>query len=188
MSGPFDPYYDYGPLRVLSKPLALCGYYGSGVPELSFALSAQTGLPLHDIERMMEHKLGQRLSTYEGTINPIEQELIGQVLNQKPYGIIMLRPQSLNNSDILKKVKKYATLMYIQRDIFVLYSNLLDIRKNQDHNRYCPLPVELNINLVQQDLNHYKPRYKKAPYTIRAMNKHPTRLCDSVFKVLDAIS
>ena len=51
-----------------------------------------------------------------------------------------------------------------------------------------PVETSVVINLVQQDLNHYKPRYKKAAYTIRAMNKHPTRLCDSVFKVLDAIS
>ena len=186
MSGPFDPYYDYSPLRVLSKPLALCGYYGSGVPELSFALSAQTGLPLHDIERMMEHKIGQRLSLSEGSHSVVERQLITQVLSQKPHGVIMLRPQSLWDKATLKRIQKNATLMYIQRDIFVLYSNLLDMRTNKDHNRYCPLPNELNINLVQQDLNHYKAGYMQAEHIIRAMNLHPTRLCETVFNVLDA--
>ena len=186
MSGPFDPYYDYSPRRLLSRPLVLCGYYGSGVPELSFALSAQTGIPLHDIERQLEHRIGKRLISHQSDLESLEHQLIRQVLQQTPYGIIMLRPQSLKHPPTLKMIQERAQSIYIQRDIFVLFANLLDIRRQADHNRYCPLPAQLNINLVQQDLNQYKPSYQKLNHTIRAMNTHPVRLCPSVLSYLDA--
>ena len=155
MSGPFDPYYDYSPRRLLSKPLVLCGYYGSGVPELAFALSAQTGIPLHDIERQLEHRIGKRLISCESSLEAIEHQLIRQVLRQTPYGIVMLRPQSLAETSTLKAIQDRAHSIYIQRDIFVLFANILEIRRQGDHNRYCPLPNHLNINIVQQDLNQY---------------------------------
>ena len=108
MSGPFDPYYDYSPRRLLSKPLVLCGYYGSGVPELSFALSAQTGIPLHDIERQLEHHIGKRLISYDSSLEAIEHQLIRQALRQTPHGIIMLRPESLAHPPNLKAIQDRA--------------------------------------------------------------------------------
>ena len=186
MSGPFDPYYDYSPRRLLRKPLALCGYYGSSVVDLAFSLSTQTALPLHDIERLIEHRIGARIAHSQTSIHEIETTILTQALQQQPYGIIALRPQSLSTPQNRQLILDHSDSLYIQRDIFILYGNLLEDRSKGDKSRFCHLPSPINITGFQQDFNQYKTTYQKLNHTIHAFNKHPSLLCDAVFSFLDA--
>lgn len=188
MSGPFEPYYDPSPRQFLTKPLALCGYFGSNVPALAFTISTHLGLPLHDIERYIEHEIGCRLAEYEYSITAIEKMIVTRSLKQRPHGILMLRPQTLQDITIRNRLKEETLLVYLHRDIFVLYSNILDLYSKNDHSRYHHLIKPLNISNLQLDLNAHKQGYQVAHHTIRARNQHPSRLYSTVLGLIDAIS
>ena len=52
-------YYDYSPTVALRRAVACCGHPGSGYREVVYDLAALTGLPLHDMDRRIEHEVGQ---------------------------------------------------------------------------------------------------------------------------------
>ena len=56
-------YYDYAPTTTLGRPVVCAGHPGAGYREVVYDLAALTGLPLHDVDHLIEH----------GTIGPVEQ-------------------------------------------------------------------------------------------------------------------
>ena len=57
-----DPYYSPQPLLILDRPVALVGFFGARLPQIAAVVSATTGVPLGDLERMIEHRTGRSLS------------------------------------------------------------------------------------------------------------------------------
>lgn len=186
MHSPYDPYYDHSPRLNLDKPVALCGYFGSGVPELAFKICAHTGLPLHDFERAIEHKIGCRIAHYSESLREVEIEVTRSALKQKPSGILMLRPTTLSEPKIRQMIKKQATTIYIQRDIFVLYANILDIIENKNRTRFHSLNEDVNITTLQRDATKHVRNYKMADVTIKAGNQHAALLYERLLKIIGA--
>lgn len=115
-------YYDYGPRVLLPRPLALVGFVGSGVRQVAHDLAARLGLPLHDIDRMVEHHAGQSLSAVQlerGEVvrRAFEKRAIGQAIRSQPAGILALGDGALMDRKTRNLVRRETTLVFIERPV-----------------------------------------------------------------------
>ena len=128
-----DGYYDRSITHLLERPMALCGFTGSGVPEIAARLSALTGLPLIDIERQIQHHLIQPDSTLSQQNTEIR--ILEDCCTQVPYGFIALRPSTLNNPKSFAIVRRHCQLIYIKKNIFQIFGESQKRLKQPDRTR-----------------------------------------------------
>lgn len=112
-------YYDYHPTIALERPIALCGFIGSGTDGLGQAFSQRTGVPLVELDRWIEHRLGSTLSAAalahgESAMRKLERELLPRALDERPHPIIVLGDGLLLDKLSLALVKKTTWLVYLR--------------------------------------------------------------------------
>ena len=112
-------YYDYAPTVTLSRPVAFCGHPGCGYREVVYDLASLTGLPLHDLDRWVEHEAGRSLWSLArqagiGALEAAEARLLPKVLASRPPGLILFGEATLTGSDPLRRVSQAAALVFLR--------------------------------------------------------------------------
>ena len=185
-----DGYYDRLVTHSLDFPLALCGFIGAGVPETAAALCTLTGLPLIDIERQLEHQAG--VSLHQNLDRPelraAEANLIERALVHRPCAVIALRASSLNDHRIAALIEAKTTLIYLHRDIFVLFSRIQQMRRQEVQSRAIELTErqQSNISEMASVFRQWEPQYQRAKQVVYAENIRGLKLAQQLLAQIPA--
>ena len=185
-----DGYYDRMVTHSLELPLALCGFIGAGVPETAAALCALTGLPLIDIERQLEHQAGTSLHQRmdHPNLNSAEASLVERALVHQPSAVIALRASSLNNPKVAALIGAKAHLIYLQRDIFILFSRIQQMRKQELQLRSLELTTRQQSNIAEMAavFRQWEPQYLRAKKIVYAENVRGLKLAQRLLTQIPA--
>ena len=184
-------YYDYHPKVIPEQPIAIIGFPGARVALIGAAVSALTGLTLHELDRLIEHESGSTISLLvlnesESALRRLESKLLQRVLSSKPPGIITLGEGAMLDEDNRRRIKQQAKLIYIELAATELFAQL---RKElaESPGKYFhlfPSSPEKTEDL-QPFFAERLPFYREADLTINASNKHPTQVAQ---EIIDALS
>ena len=110
----------------LERALALVGFMGSGARNVARGLSARTGLPLHDLQRMVESEAGMSWARLllEGGPDELaraEARALDRALGEAQPGFIALSHSALMDRGILEKVLARTRLVYLERPLDVSF-------------------------------------------------------------------
>ena len=122
-------YYEYGPLVLLQRPVALIGFLGVDQHGLGRDLAALSGLPLIEVDRWIEHAAGQSLVSLVQTqgieaLRQLEDRFLAQALTTRPPGIVVLGDGALIKEANLRQVLDKATLVYLKLSLASTYWKL----------------------------------------------------------------
>lgn len=181
-----DPYYSPSPLLILDRPLALVGFLGARVPQTAAMFSALTGVPLLDLERMVEHRVGSSLVRFvltEGldALHTAEEALLRQQLRLSPPPVLALGPATLQHPASARLIRRHATLVYIQRDMLEMYGNLLD--ELDDASSRCWMMAGQRPGSVGDLLPAFagwRPSYERAQHTLNGSSRSPTAIANEL--------
>lgn len=187
-----DPYYSPGPLLILDRPLALVGFLGARVPQTAAMFSALTGVPLMDLERMVEHRVGSSLTRFvltEGlaALHGAEEALLRQQLPSVPPSVIALGPATLQHAASARLIRQHTTLVYIQRDVLEMYGNLLD--ELDGASSRCWLMAGRrpgSVGDLQPAFRQWRDSYEAARHTLRGHRRSPTALAGELIALMEA--
>lgn len=130
-------YYDYAPTIALRRPVACCGHPGSGFREVVYDLAALTGLPLHDMDRRIEHEVGQSQWSYVrehglDRLHSLQADLLPSVLRQSPRGLVLLGEGAVTHEPSLALLRQQAGLAFFTCSATAGYWQLCRRAENQD--------------------------------------------------------
>jgi shikimate kinase len=88
-------YYDPSPRLRLGRCVVLAGQIGSGAPAIGRHVCSRTGLPFHEVDRLIEHEAGcslARLVVERGRerLERQTESILIRLLQQQPYGVVVL--------------------------------------------------------------------------------------------------
>jgi shikimate kinase len=116
---PYD-YYDYTPLVIPERPIALAGFAGSAVQRTARLLSILTGLPLTLLDRQVEHRAGMDLWPLlasqggERQRRVYEAELLRRALGAKTPPIVALGDTTLLDPGLRWLVGERARVVHLR--------------------------------------------------------------------------
>ena len=148
----FDDYYSFNPRFHLEQHCFVTSFFGTPLPPGSRFFQTLSGVPVVDIERLLEHRLGSTLSHHEklhhrDTIFQVELDLLQRVYREQP-SLVVLRPSTLRyrkNRDFLQG--KFG--LVFQQDVNVLGDQLNDIFVRDRRERFWDLDLELPLSKQQ---------------------------------------
>ena len=183
-----DGYYDRMVTHSLEIPLALCGFIGAGVPQTAAALSALTGLPLIDIERQLEHHAGAPLHQHfeHPDLKAAEANLIERALVHRPCGVIALRASSLNDRKVAALIEAKAQLIYLHRDVFYLFSQVQQMRRQDVLLRSLELTDRQQSNIAEMAtvFRRWEPQYLGAKQVVYAENMRGIKVAQQLIRMI----
>ena len=111
-------YYDYHPTLQLERPVVLGGMPGTPYREVGHYLTSLTGLPLLDLDRWLEHQVGESLwdfvqSEGEHVLRQKEFEYLDRALLAKPCGLLVVGEGTLAQADNRRRIGESASLVYL---------------------------------------------------------------------------
>ena len=117
----FDDYYSFHPTIQLSESICVTGFFGTPVPQTIRFVQALSGVPVIDLERLIEHRIGERIAHYLlkhhiDDLFLVEHQILQQ-LNEQP-SLIILRPSTLRfrrNFDLLQGFKGLSLIQSVEQ-------------------------------------------------------------------------
>ena len=171
---PYGSYYDPSPPQNLSRPVAVCGFFGCEGSLVAKRIAALGGWPHIDIYEQTAHKLGEHRAVAGISIeNPgwssVEEDCIERALRTQPHAIVGLTDGFLPPPRTLDLLNRFAHVVHVRWDWLDLQRNLLD-ELDAEPERF-PEFMEHNIpDLHTLQLLHQQrePFYRTADITINA--------------------
>ena len=126
-------YYDPYPLLRLSRPVVLAGQIGCGARLVGRSLSARTGLPFAEVDRLIEHEAGRSLIriAHEDGAAHIEHgalRVLERLATRPPFGLIVL-DGAWPAGDSLPQLIEKMDFVHLQRAPAFLHERLLKERQ-----------------------------------------------------------
>ena len=111
-------YYDYHPTLQLERPVALGGMPGTPYREVGHYLTSLTGLSLLDLDRWLEHQVGESLwdfmqSEGEHVLRQKEFEHLDRALLAEPCGLLIVGEGTLAQPANRRRIRESASLVYL---------------------------------------------------------------------------
>ena len=130
MTEDWSGYYDHGPRCILSRPVVILGFPGSGARRVVRSMAGLTGLPFNDVERLAEGKRGcSRWQTTQRdgfeAVCSSEEEALWQSLRRRPAGLIAAPASLFSNERVCRKVSECAGVVFLERPVQFLFQQLL---------------------------------------------------------------
>jgi shikimate kinase len=167
-------YYDYEPTVTLLRPVAFIGHPGCATSEIVYDLAALTGLALHDLDRRIEHEVGQNLWAYarQHGAHALRQQqaaLLPGVLAQQPPGLILLGEGVVLDLELLSQVKAWTVLVFLELPAAACYWALRQrIRQHEGTLMHPWLPDRLDdVQDLWPFLERMQPVMAAAEHRIR---------------------
>ena len=148
----FDDYYSFHPLLQLKQSICVVGFFGTPLAQSVRFMQAISGLPVQDIERLLEHKLGSRLEHYlkghhKDQLQTLELDIVESVLGEQP-SIIALRPSSLRSRKVRDVLNRLDGVVFMQ-PLPVLLEQLDLIHQDNRRERFHDLDLQLPVTEAQ---------------------------------------
>lgn len=179
-------YYDHHPSLLLERPVAVVAFFGQTQRRAAHHVAARTGLPLHDLDRLIEHEAGQSLwdlvrAAGETGLRQLESRLLRQALRSRPPGLIALGDGALIQPANQEVVLAEATLVYLQRDLPGTYWHLreLESREGRIWDPFLPHPLD-RLELLQPAFKLRRPGYERAPQRLDLAGKTPGQVAEEL--------
>lgn len=185
-------YYDHHPTLTLREPLALIGFMGAGTARIGHGLAARTGLPIHDVDRLLEQRVGMsiaRLVVEQGDAvrRATEAELVAAALRARPAGIVVLGDGALIDEETRRRVTEAAHLVYVERPLPVL---LEGIRRARARSAAAIPEFMIAAPRSVTDIEPYFAErvrgYEAARSVLRARDLHGSHVVDAILEALRA--
>ena len=130
-------YYDYTPTVTLARAVVFAGHPGSTGREIVYDLASLTGLPLHDLDRLIEHEAGQSLWSLvrergAAALRVVEEELLSRALESQPSGLIVVGESALMQSDLRAQIQQRAGLVFFRLPAAACYWSLCRQTEERD--------------------------------------------------------
>lgn len=185
----FDDYYSFHPQLQLKKSICVIGFFGTPLAQSVRFMQAISGLPVQDIERLLEHRIGSRLETYlkghhKEELSKIEHSILESSLREQP-SVIAIRPSTLR---FRKTRDLLGTLdgVVLNQPLSVLFQLLSTIHAESRDQRFHDLDLSLPIteSQLQAEWVVWK-RYLPAHWqTITTSDTAPSALGQSLWEHL----
>ena len=148
----FDDYYSFYPQLQLKKSVCVIGFFGTPLAQSVRFMQAISGLPVQDLERLLEHKLGARLEHYlqghhKDQLQQQELNIVESVLGEQP-SIIALRPSSLRSRKVRDALTTLDGVVFVQ-PLSVLQNQLDRIYQEDRRERFRDLDLQLPVTDTQ---------------------------------------
>jgi shikimate kinase len=185
-------YYDPHPTLDLACPLTLIGFVGSGAGRVGHGLAARTGLPLADLARDVEARVGMsraRILLEQGrsALRRLEADALRRALASKPSGIVVLGDAALLDPDSRQLVREDSHLVYIERPLAVLHQRVIQqCREAPGSIPEFMLAPPLHPSLLEPMLEERRPGYGDARTILHGGDLHALELVDGLMRALEA--
>ncbi len=183
-------YYSPHPRTRLERPLGLVGYAGSGVRAVARGICAVTGLPLNDVERLVEARAGRsraRLLLEDGAeaLRAVETEVALQALERRPPGVIALTDSGLMDESTCERVCQETRLVYLERPLPVLLEAIRTSPRAATPE--FALAAPRSVEDLLPSFREREPAYRRAEVHFMAEALHPHRVVDELVAALDLL-
>ncbi len=153
----FDDYYSFHPQINLKTHICVVGFFGTPLAQSVRFMQAISGLPVQDVERLLEHRLGSRLAHYlsghhKEDLYLEERKVLQAAFSEQP-SVIALRPSTLR----FRKNREWLAQkdgIVISQPISTLHSMLTDIYENDRRERLHDLDLRLPLTESQVLAEH----------------------------------
>lgn len=124
-----DDYYSHEAQLVLDRHLALVGHLADDTRRVGLMVSSLSGLPLRDVDRLVEHQAGMSLwelvARYgEEQYRSLERRELARTLDDQPPGVLVLGDGALLDEGNLRRVLERARLVRLDLDLANCYWRL----------------------------------------------------------------
>jgi shikimate kinase len=122
-------YYTHDPQILLDRDLALVGHLADDTRRVGMTVSSLTGLPLRDVDRLVEHQAGMSLwelvARYgEERYRSLERRELLRALDDMPPGILVLGDGALIDEENRRLVRERTRLVRLDLDLASCYWRL----------------------------------------------------------------
>ena len=148
----FDDYYSFYPQLQLKESVCVISFFGTPLAQSVRFMQAISGLPVHDLERLLEHKLGSRLEHYlqghhKEQLHQHELNILESVLGEQP-SIIALRPSSLRYRKVRDALATLDGVVFVQ-PLPIMQQQLDRIYHEDRRERFRDLDLKLPLTATQ---------------------------------------
>lgn len=184
-------YFDYHPQVIPAQPIAIAGFPGARNALVGATVSALTGLPLRDLEHLVEHRAGESISSIvlsqgQARLRRLEHDTLGSVLGESPPGIVVLSEGSLSKRETLQLVKRHAQLVYLRLSLFELFSHLRRELANSPGKYFYLFPQGIEHPNDLKSLHALRTAaLQQAHVTLDVSNQHPTTIARRIIKLFE---
>lgn len=156
-----EDYYGYHPTRLLHRPIALTGFMGCPLDQIGSIVTNLSGLPLHDIDRGVEHSAGCStaqlvLEQGECAYRTLEAEVVAKALRSQPPGVLVLGDGALLRDSTMAAIESNSVLVYVHHELRELLARIRHRRLSAPACYYPwigtdgPCETELAVTLSQR--------------------------------------
>lgn len=122
-------YYSYESKLVLDHHLALAGHLSEDTRRVGSTVSSLTGLPLRDVDRLVEHRAGMSLWELvarhgEERYRSLEHRELQRALEDTPPGVLVLGDGTLIDEGNRRRVNECCRLVVLHLDMANCYWRL----------------------------------------------------------------
>jgi shikimate kinase len=192
MQRPYD-YYDYTPLVVPDRPIAVAGAPGAGVQRTARLISILTGLPLALLDRQVEHRAGTDLSRLVAAPGgrqrrrTHEAELLRRALSMRTPPIIALGDDTLLDAGLRWLVTERARVVHLRTTLEECVRELERTRVEEPsrhaHVLFGRPPDRTALRGPHAELTALLDRL--AEVSVDVVARHPTRVARELVQLLD---
>ncbi len=170
-------YYDPYPAFYLERPKVLVGPIGGGIALTAASASAMLGLPLIDIDRLVEHEFG---ADFRDVVREhgwrkwrnVEFQMLKRSMGQRPAGIIALGEGALEDERVRELVIEEAEGWYLARNVFDVFGRLQTVWETH-YQRYPLFPELPTMQELQTLISQRTENYRKMPHAEDVSGLHP---------------
>ena len=168
---------------LLDRPVALAGFLGARVPLTGAMLATGTGLPLVDLDRVVEHEAGRSLRRVPlelgaGAMAELEGRVLARVLQERPPPIIALGYDTLNDAGNRALLLRQAQLIYIRRGLEEMLAGM------EQDTAAARRPRPVDRAGLEALLAQCVDGYAAAPEVLDASGRHPNRVAQALLSRL----
>ena len=188
----FDDYYSFHPQINLKKSICVVGFFGTPLAQSVRFMQAISGLPVQDVERLLEHRLGTRLAHYlrghhKEDLWKVEYDILQSSLSEQP-SVIALRPSTLRYKRSRELLSRLDGVVLMQ-SVSTLHT-LLDIIHHDDRReRFHDLDLTLPLteNQIHAERTVWKRYLPKAWQSLSTEETTPSALGQHLWEHLQLV-
>ena len=185
-----DPYYAHHSPYTLEKPLTVCAFLGGKCGAVAQSITALSGLPLVDIDRMLEHRLGKSLRDAcerEG-LEPVMRQktaLIHSAIDREPCAVIGLGDITLVTHSAATALKRATTSVYLEwRPVELRHAISEDLDRHPGRYPRVDRQSTLNFAEINALMAHGNALFNSANHRIVAAGREPYEIAQHILATI----
>ena len=186
-------YYDPSPRFLLSRPIVIGGQLGCGAALIGRSLSARTGLPFAQVDRVIEHEAGAllaRIAEREGAarVERWARSVLERIVTQPPCGVIVL-DRAWPSIEVVGLLRRRCHFIHVKRSPRVLFDRLFHKVRSTDRWLLGELAdtFESEADLAKL-LAAREPLLDEAGFLLDAGAQHDLQIAQGLVESIEAVA